>query len=117
MIIGVDIDIPDISNLTIGVDWHRLLWQKLNKMFGSASTSIFVMTVGQQPSSFDYSITHGHAELAAQQMSELLNRTISCGTNYSPNGSLISTKWETLLRNQKEGPDVNHMKQCTYICR
>ena len=96
MIIGGGIDVPDVQN-----NYHRLLWQELNKNFGNATT-IFVMAVGQQLSSFDYDITSGHAELAAQKMFELVNHTIPCGTNYSSGGSLVSVMWERLL--QGKGP-------------
>ena len=102
MIIGVGIVIPDVSSSTIGVDYHRLLWQELNKIYGS-TTDIFVMAVGQL-NSFDYDITHGHAELAAQKTFELVNHTIPCATNYSPKGSLVSVMWERLLRGK--GPRV-----------
>ena len=97
MIIGVSIDVPGVSNLTTTVDCHRLLWQELNKIFGNASTSIFVMAAGQQLSSFDFEITHKHAKLADQKAFELVDRTLSCGTNYSPTGSSVSGKWERLL--------------------
>ena len=93
-------DIPDIGNLTIGLSYHRLLWQELNKNFGSAST-VFVMAVGKQLGYFDYDITAGHEELAAQKSFELVNNTISCATNYSSKGS-VSMMWERLL--QGKGP-------------
>ena len=81
------------------------------------------MAVGKQLSSCDYDITHGHAELAAQKTFKLVNHTIACATNYSPNGSLVSVMWERLLQNQEKKPketmpvDLNHMKQCMYACR
>ena len=100
MIIGIGPDIPNVS--TIGVDYHRLLWQELNKNFGDVSTTIFVMAVGQQLSSSDYDITAGHAELAAHKTFELVNHTIPCATNYSSKGSSVSVMWERLL--QGKGP-------------
>ena len=100
--------VPDVSNLTIEVDYHRLLWQELNKNFGNAST-VFVMAVGQQLSSFDYDITAGHAELAAQKIFELVNYTIPCATNCSSKGSLVSVMWERLL--QGEGPRAGPKQQ------
>ena len=102
MIIGVGTDVADVSNLTIGVDCHRLLWQELNKRFCNAPAKVFVMAVGQQLSSCDYGITAGHGELAAQKTFELVNHTIPCATNYSSKGSLISVMWERLL--QEKGP-------------
>ena len=88
--------------MTIGVDYHRLLWQELNKKFGNASTQVFVMAVGQQLCPSEYAITYGNTELAAQNTFELVNHTIACATTYSPKGSSISKMWERLL--QEEGP-------------
>ena len=109
MIIGRSIDVPGVLNSNTRVDYHRLLWQELNKNFGNASTSVFVMAVGQQLSSFDYCITHEHAKLADQKMFELLDRTLSCGTNYSPTGSSVSGKWERLLKEAR--PRAGHEAQ------
>ena len=97
--------IVDVSKLSIGVDYHRLLWQRLNKSYGNAST-IFVMAVGKQLSFSDYDIT-GNAELAAQKTFELVNSTIACATNYSPTGSSVSLMWERLLQGKgpKAGPE------------
>ena len=75
MITGVGSDVSDF-----GVDYHRLLWQELNKNFGDASSTIFVMAIGQQLSSSDYNI---HDKLAAQKTFELVNHTIPCATNYN----------------------------------
>ena len=102
----IDIGIPDISKLSIEVDYHRLLWQELNKNFGNDST-IFVMAVGQKLSFCDYDVTAGHAELAAQKSFELVDHTIACATNYSSKGSPVSLMWETLLleKGPKAGPD------------
>ena len=104
--IGVGTDVPDVSNSTIGVDCHRLLWQELNKNFGTAST-IFVMKVGKQLHSSDYGITHEHADLAAENTFQLVNRTIACAANYSPTTSRISRMWERLLdqKGPKAGPN------------
>ena len=101
--------------MTIVVDYHRLLWQELNKIYGGAS-SIFVMTVGKKLSSCDYDITNEHAELAAHNTFELVNETISCSTNHTPNGSLVSTMWKRLLLNQEEGSkETIRMKQIVQI--
>ena len=92
--------------MSIEVDYHRLLWQELNKNFGNDST-IFVMAVGQKLSFCDYDVTAGHAELAAQKSFELVDHTIACATNYSSKGSPVSLLWETLLleKGPKAGPD------------
>ena len=99
MITGAGADVSDF-----GVDYHRLLWQELNKNFGNAPSIIFVMAVGQQLSSSDYDITAGHDKLAAQKTFELVNHTIPCATNYSPKGMLVSVMWERLL--QGKGPSA-----------
>ena len=102
----INVGLPNISKLSMGVNYHRLLWQELNKNYGNAST-IFVMAVGQQLSSFDFDIAAGHAELAAQKTFELVNHTVSCATNYSPKGTLVSVMWERLLQGTgpKAGPE------------
>ena len=100
MIIDVGTD-----DLTTKVDYHRLLWQELNRNFGDAS-SIFVMAVGQQLSSSDYDIDDQYS-LAAHYTFQLVDHIISCATNYTPTGSLISRMFERLLRQkgQTAGPD------------
>ena len=102
-----DAGISGVSRLSIGVDYHRLLWQELNKNFGNAST-LFVMAVGQKLSSCDYDVTAGHDKLAAQKTFELVNHTISCATNYSPKGSPVSVMWERLLQGNGPRPGPEH---------
>ena len=96
----IDVDFPDGQKLSIEVDYHRLLWQELNKNFGN-DTTVFVMAVGEILSSADYSIADGHAELAAKNTFQLVDRTIACAINCSK-GSSISEMWKRLLR--KKGP-------------
>ena len=96
-----DAGIPDVSKLSIGVDYHCLLWQELNKNF-----PIFVMAVGQKLSYCDYDVTAGHAELAAKNTSQLVDHALACATTYSSKGS-VSRMWEGLLdeKGPKAGPD------------
>ena len=101
MIIDVGTDVPTV------VDYHYLLWQELNKAFGSTS-SIFVMEVGKRLCHSDYSITHGHADLAAHNTFQLVDCSISCATNYTPNGSSISAMWKKLLLNQEGSGETTH---------
>ena len=103
MIVGVGTDVSDVSNLSFGVDCDRLLWQELNKKFGTSS-SIFVMSLGQQLYYSDYDL---HNKFAAKNMFERVNCTISCATNYSPKASSVSKMWETFLREKgpTAGPD------------
>ena len=110
MIIGVGTDVSDVSNLIIGVDYHYLLWQELNKTFGASRSSIFVMEVGKKLCFSDYAITHGHADLAAYNTFQLVDCTISCATNYTPNGSSVSEMWKKLLLNlEGSGETTDHM--------
>ena len=101
----IDVDIPDAAKLSNEVDYHRLLWQELNKNFGN-DTTVFVMAVGEILSSADYSITDGHAELAAKNTFQLVDHTIACAINCSK-GSPISTMWTRLLqgRGPRAGPE------------
>ena len=108
----------NVLNLIIVADYLRLLWQELNKIYGGGrdASSVFVMTVGKKLSSCDYDITNEHAKLAAYNTFELVNETISCSTNYTPNGSWVSTMWKRLLLNQDEGSkETIRMKQIVQI--
>ena len=86
----------------LGIDVHRLLWQKLNEMYGNDANSMFVLTVGKHLNYADYSPTE-FPKVAALNTFELVNSCISCNVNYLPTGSIISLRWEQLLYEGK-GP-------------
>ena len=82
---------------------QRLLWQKLNEMYGNDPNSgMFVLTMGKRLNYADYSPTH-FPKVAALNTFELVNSCIACNVNYSPTGSRISQRWEQLLYKGK-GP-------------
>ena len=83
------------------VDYHRLLWQELNKKLATYKSSIFVMA-RKQICSYEYSIDKDNEKSAAHNTFQLVNDTISCATNYSPTGSWISEMWEKLAENQEK---------------
>lgn len=100
-----------LSKLSIGVDYHRLLWQELNKMYGNGSSTVFVMAVGQQLCSSDYDVT-GNAKMAAFNTFELVNNTISCSTNFCAAGSTVSFMWEHLQLGT--GPSAGPQQQADF---
>ena len=80
----------------MNADYHRLLWQELNKYFGDGVNTIFVMRPGQQLLYSDYDIT-GDEDRAAYNTFQLVNETLACSLIYTPNGSDISTMWEHIF--------------------
>lgn len=96
----------------MSVDYHRLLWQELNKNFSNGTNSTFVMAVGQQLLYSDYDVS-GNVKVAAYNTYELLNKTAKCGTNYTPGDSRISLKWKQLLYEGK-GPNAGPQQQAAF---
>ena len=88
------------------IDYHRLLWQELNKLYGGNS-SVFVMAVGHTINCSTYDIT-GNAAMAACKTFELVDSAISCAVNYSPTGSSISYLWQTLCNAKGPRADSQH---------
>ena len=88
--------------MSVTVDVHRLLWQKLDEVYGNDPNSMFVLTMGKALYYADYSPTK-FPKVAAHNTFELVNSCIACNVNYSPTGSIISLRWEQLLYEGK-GP-------------
>ena len=86
----------------MSIDVHRLLWQKLNEMYGNDANGMFVLTMGKRLNYADYSPTE-FPKVAAHNTFELVDSCIACNVNYSPTGSRISLQWEQLLYEGK-GP-------------
>jgi len=115
-----NVDGPFSTQMTKEIDYHRLLWQELNKNFGNETSTVFVMAVGQQLSYFDYDVCK-NTKMAAYNTYQLVNSTIACGTNHNTAGSSISLMWERLLQGkgpgagQKHRPAFEEAKETLYV--
>jgi len=87
----------------MSVDYHRLLWQQLNKNFGDGKSAMFVMRTGQQLLYADYDVS-GDPDIASYNTFKLVDETVNVAPAFTPSGSNISNLWQQLLDGGK-GPN------------
>ena len=97
----------------MSVDYHRLIWQELNKSFANSIDTIFVMRPGKQLSYYKYDVHSDHAEYNTYR---LVDETIACSPTYTPKGSKLSTMWEYLFQGQGSLQDPKHKKDFERAC-
>jgi len=88
-------------------DYHRLLWQVIDKNTAGGDHSSFVMTLGKLLNPEDYKPDN---ENAGYNTSLLVDNTMMCTVNYTDAGSHYSLLWDNLLKNGK-GPPAGEEEQ------